>query len=115
MAAKSQAQGFQGLANAAAMGAGAIDSGKTAGAKAFDKLSASAQKQGIDLSSSIPKLGNIEGVDLSQLSGKSSFEQRAFLNALSPDTIGKIGEALKIEDKGFDWGNPFGIFGNKSK
>lgn len=110
MAARSQAQGYQGLANAAAMGASAIDSGKTAGAKAFDKVLSNSSKAGIDAYKAIPSLGTVGGVDLSQLSGKTNAEIQAFMGGLPKDTVRAINDSLTKKAYGNYLGlnlNPF--------
>lgn len=82
MAAASQNQAYQGLANAAAMGAGAIDQGKSSATKAYDKLSAQANKQGVNLQSAVSKLPNSSNV-----SGLSNDDFKALMIGRGSDYI----------------------------
>lgn len=107
MVAKSQSQGYQSLANAAAIGAKSLGAGKASGVNAFDSLTKDASTQGVNLTTSIPALGNVNGVDFSPLQNKTSDEIRSFMNNLSPDTIKAVRSKLGVKNSGFDWTNIF--------
>lgn len=99
MAAKSQAQGVQGITNMATTLAGSLGdlSAQDASAKEFQKLSQTTQGLGmsdIDAQKNIASLGNIGGVDLSKFAGLKPLDFKVAMASLPADTLGAINKYM---------------------